>query len=297
MVNVHIHQFAGSAPVDAHAMEQFQKQWTSYQKLVDNDYLSHREIGERLGAALIGSFARPFALLDIACGDASLMKRVLPGTKAMHYHGIDLAEPALELAAKNLAGMPFAIDLDQRDFVAALDDRLPEPTDVSWCSLSIHHLETPGKLELLKAIRRATKSFVMIYEPTLRDGEDRPAFLDRFAKVNRALWKSFDGRGMGTDRTSCEDVPIFPRRARAGSISATKRALPGRARSSPIRPISTACIATTFETGICRMKFANDDELFTAMRQKLFTAVVGDVLDTLGLSASVPAAQYPAVAR
>ena len=190
MVNVHIHQFAGSAPVDAHAMEQFQKQWTSYQKLVDNDYLSHKEVGERLGAALIGSFARPFALLDIACGDASMMKRVLPGTKAMHYHGIDLAEPALELAAKNLAGMPFAIDLDQRDFVAALDDRLPEPTDVSWCSLSIHHLETPAKLELIKAIRRATKSFVMIYEPTLRDGEDRPAFLDRFAKVNRALWKA-----------------------------------------------------------------------------------------------------------
>jgi len=31
------------------------------------------------------------------------------------------------------------------------------------------------------------------------------------------------------------------------------------------------------------MKFSDDDELFAAMRQKLFTAVVGDVLDTLGL--------------
>jgi 4-hydroxy-4-methyl-2-oxoglutarate aldolase len=29
------------------------------------------------------------------------------------------------------------------------------------------------------------------------------------------------------------------------------------------------------------MKFSDDDELFTAIRQKLFTAVVGDVLDTL----------------
>lgn len=189
MVNVHIHQFAGARPVDAHAMEQFQKQWASYQKLVDNDYLSHKEVGERLGAALIGAFAKPFALVDIACGDASLMKRVLPGTRAAHYHGIDLAEPALELAAKNLAGMAFAVDLDQRDFIAAMNDR-PEPADVSWCSLSIHHLETPGKLELLKAIRAATSSFVMIYEPTRREGEERPAFLDRFTAVNRPLWKA-----------------------------------------------------------------------------------------------------------
>ena len=36
MVNVHIHQFApGGAVVDANAMEQFQKQWGAYQKLVD----------------------------------------------------------------------------------------------------------------------------------------------------------------------------------------------------------------------------------------------------------------------
>ncbi|MFO0991821.1 MAG: class I SAM-dependent methyltransferase [Hyphomicrobiales bacterium] len=188
MVNVHIHQFAGAAPVDAHAMEQFQKQWASYQKLVDNDYVSHREVGDLLGRALNEDFAEPFAILDIACGDASLMKRVLPKTKVAHYHGIDLAKPALELAARNLEGLGFAVDLDQRDFVAAMNDR-PEPADVSWCSLSIHHLVVDDKIELLKAIRAATKKFVMIYEPTRLEGEDRAAYLDRFCAVNRPLWK------------------------------------------------------------------------------------------------------------
>ncbi|MBL8906950.1 MAG: class I SAM-dependent methyltransferase [Rhizobiales bacterium] len=188
MVNVHIHQFAGSAPVDAHAMEQFQKQWASYQKLVDNDYVSHREVGDLLSRALNERFAEPFAILDIACGDASLMKRVLPETKVSHYHGIDLAEPALELAARNLEELGFAVDLDRRDFVAAMNDR-PEPADVSWCSLSIHHLVIDDKIRLLRAIRAATNNFVMIYEPTRREGEDRPAFLDRFCAVNRPLWK------------------------------------------------------------------------------------------------------------
>jgi hypothetical protein len=188
LINVQIHQFsAGGAVVDAAALEQFQQQWTSYQKLVDSGCLSHRAVGDLLGAAVKESFQRPFEILDIACGDASLMRRVLPGTTVSHYHGIDLAEPALELAARNLAGMPFAVDLDHRDFVEAMSDR-QEPADVSWCSLSIHHLPTERKLELFQAIRRSTTSFLMIYEPTRLDHEDRASYLDRFTAVNRPLW-------------------------------------------------------------------------------------------------------------
>jgi Methyltransferase domain len=188
LVNVHIHQFrGGDAVVDAAALEQFQQQWATYQKLVDSDSVSHQAVGARLGAALKDGFQRPFQILEIACGDASLMRRVLPGTAAGHYHGIDLAEPALELAAKNLADVSFAVDLDHRDFVAAMDER-QEPADVSFCSLSIHHLATENKLELLEAIRRSTRSFLMIYEPTRLDQEDRASYLDRFTAVNRPLW-------------------------------------------------------------------------------------------------------------
>ena len=42
------------------------------------------------------------------------MKRALSGTKASHYHGIDLSEPALELAAKNLEDVPVEMELDHR---------------------------------------------------------------------------------------------------------------------------------------------------------------------------------------
>lgn len=188
MVNVHIHQFqAGGALVDARAMEQFQKQWATYQKVVDADFLFHKEVGDILQRELTADFPSSFTFLDIACGDASMPKRILPGTKARHYHGIDLSEPALELAAANLKGVPFAVDLDHRDFVAAMADR-PEPADAAWCGLSIHHLDTDGKLRLLKAIRGATGRTLMIYEPARSEGEDRPAFLDRFVRVNKPRW-------------------------------------------------------------------------------------------------------------
>ena len=190
LVNVHIHQFQpGGAVVDAAALKQFQEQWATYRKVVEGDFLSHREVGRILNATLNEVFPSPFSFLDIACGDASMMKTALRGTKVAHYHGIDLSQAALELAAANLANVPFAVDLDHRDFVEAMMRR-PEHADAAWCSLSIHHLATNDKLRLMKAIRGAVgaRGIFLLYEPTRRAGEDRPAFLDRFMRINKSLW-------------------------------------------------------------------------------------------------------------
>src|SRR5215468_6312380 len=111
-MNVHIHRFQPGTVTDETALEQFQKQWTTYQKLVDADALSHKVVGKILHDSLVGAFARPFSFLDIACGDAGQMSRTLAGTTVRHYHGIDLSEHALELAAKNLADAPFEVELD-----------------------------------------------------------------------------------------------------------------------------------------------------------------------------------------
>lgn len=156
MVNILIHQFQpDGAVVDEAALEQFQAQWATYQKLVDADSLSHKAVGTILHDTLNQTFAGPFSVLDIACGDASEMRRALAGTRTRHYHGVDLSEPALELAANNLKDMPFEVELDHRDFVEAMTGRA-EPADVAWCSLSIHHLQTDGKLHLLQALRAST---------------------------------------------------------------------------------------------------------------------------------------------
>jgi SAM-dependent methyltransferase len=68
--------------------------------------------------------------------------------------------------------------------------RRSQHADAAWCSLSIHHLATDDKLRLMKAIRDATGGggFFMLYEPTRLPGEDRPAFLDRFRRINKPLW-------------------------------------------------------------------------------------------------------------
>jgi hypothetical protein len=187
MPNIFIQHQPGAPVSDEAALEQFQKQWVTYQKLVDSDALSHAATGQLMHEALTGIFTKPFAFLDIACGDASQMKRALEGTNVRHYHGIDLSEPALELAAKNLSGVRFEVELEQDDFVEAMTKR-PEPADASWCGLSIHHLQTADKFKFLEAIGRATSTVLMIYEPTLASGEDRDAYLARFKRVNEPAW-------------------------------------------------------------------------------------------------------------
>lgn len=185
-MNIFIRELAGVAPVlDENALAQFQRQWATYQKLVDADILSHRAVGEILHAALARQ-GGAFSFLDIACGDAHVMAKTLSATKVSHYRGIDLSEPALLLARRNLANAAFPVELDHGDYVVTLE-KTPEPFDVAWCGLSIHHLHTREKLDLLRALRGATRDFVMIYEPTLLDGEGRDGYMRRFADVNRDL--------------------------------------------------------------------------------------------------------------
>lgn len=194
MVNVHIHQFDPDGDVvDAPALEVFQAQWAIYQKLVDNDALSHEAVGRLLHEALSERFGRPFSFLDIACGDASLARKALAGTGARHYHGIDLASPALDLAAKNLATEPYDVDLDHRDFVAATADR-QEHADAVWCGLSLHHLHTPDKLRLFRAVRDIVgpDGIFLLYEPTLDEGEDLKAFLDRTWRIIPERWSCLE---------------------------------------------------------------------------------------------------------
>lgn len=183
-MNILMREMEGAEPVlDDAALEQFQQQWTTYQKLVDSDILSHNAVGKILHRAVADSFDKPFSFVDIACGDAHRMIRTLAGTKIASYRGVDLSEPALQLAKDNLTGAPFEVELDHGDFVDVIAN-LSEPVDAAWCGLSIHHLHADEKLRLLRTIRARVTTLLMIYEPTCLDGENRDGYMQRFIRVN-----------------------------------------------------------------------------------------------------------------
>jgi len=143
------------------------------------------------------SRVQPFRFLDIACGDARATVDALKGTRVAHYHGIDLSQAALDLASKALEALACPVTLDHRDFVEALRDR-PEPVDVAWIGLSLHHLLTPDKLTFMREIRGVVgdRGLFLIYENASPDAEDRDAWLLRWERQNQPLWPALTPRGI-----------------------------------------------------------------------------------------------------
>jgi SAM-dependent methyltransferase len=182
MVDIRHYGPIGTVP-DEPAVALFQKQWQLYRKFVDNNLLHHREAYDQLHRILVDEAVQPFRFLDIACGDARATVDALKGTQVVHYHGIDLSQAALDLASKTLEALDCPVTLEHRDFVAAMRDR-PEPVDVAWISLSLHHLLAPAKLSLMREIRNVVgdRGLFLIYENATPDGEGRDAHLLRWER-------------------------------------------------------------------------------------------------------------------
>ena len=159
----------------------FQREWRLYRKMVDHNYLFHREAYGHLRRILLEDAARPFRFLDLACGDASATVSALEGTEVASYCGVDLSTEALNLAGAALADLGCPVSLREGDFVEALAD-WSEPVDVIWVGLSLHHLRAPAKLEAMRAARRLLdrRGMLLAYENASPDGEGRAAWLERW---------------------------------------------------------------------------------------------------------------------
>ncbi len=192
MVNIRMREFGPALDVlDAEALTLFESQWTIYQRLVDSDAFSHAEVSRLLNSILNERFNVPFTFLDIACGDASLARQALEKTSVHHYHGIDLAAPALALAARTMEDVPWEVDLDHRNYIEAMAG-LPEPADAVWCGLSLHHLTRKEKQLIIREIRGVVgdRGIFLLYEPTLAEGEDRQGYLNRTKRIVPARWSA-----------------------------------------------------------------------------------------------------------
>lgn len=173
--------------------EIFIKNWTIYRKIIENDNMSHKEGYAKLRETLLNEIKRPFSFLDLACGDAYYSSKILEGTMAKKYIGIDVSAEALSLAKEEIRNTGLESTLIRADFFD-FDIIVEKPVDVVWVGFSIHHLESEDKLEFMKKVKKALSKggLFMIYEPILLKGEDLALYYERFKETFYLHWTGLD---------------------------------------------------------------------------------------------------------
>ena len=189
----------------------FAKGLATYQKVVRENYMAHREVYDLLNRLIQADAPTGFVFLDIACGDATVSARALRDTKIGRYIGIDISQPSLDVAKNALSELHCPVDLRCQDFVEAIN-KWDEPVDVVWVGQSVHHLRLPEKRKFLRRVHALLPSnaLFVIWEATCFDGEDREDWMERFRKL-RPEWTAL------TD----EEFAAFDSHHRASDYSET----------------------------------------------------------------------------
>jgi SAM-dependent methyltransferase len=174
----------------ARQMAVFRQGWRTYRKVLDNNYMYHREVYGLLRSSLATAFPdHALRLLDVGCGDASVMAPALGGLRMEHYYGIDSSAPAIELAREALAGLDCTVTLQRADFATALA-HWAEPLDAIWIGQCLHHLQSADKLIAMRQMRRVLggRGLLLIWEPSHLESETHDDWMARFERNCRSFW-------------------------------------------------------------------------------------------------------------
>lgn len=177
------------------AIKEFFDHWNLYHKIMQHNYMSHRQVYGVLHGFLVRNFSeKSFSLLDLGCGDAEFMSGALSGTRIRAYTGVDISDVALTLAGKNMRRLSCRKLFICRDFFRAI--RRPWRADVIWMSLAFHHLRLRQKADFFMQCKKicAPKGYLILYEPTLREGKDRNDFLKRWWSFCSKRWRTLTAR-------------------------------------------------------------------------------------------------------
>jgi cyclopropane fatty-acyl-phospholipid synthase-like methyltransferase len=189
----------------------FNEGWAIYQKIIRNNYMFHREIGEAVSHYLAAYFGeKPIRLMDLGCGDASQTITAVSRCKLDYYHGCDVSAVALDLADENLVRADVKYVLENSDMLQCV--AVPGLAfDVMFSSFAMHHLDHAQKSDFLKKVRAGLKpdGLLILVDLALNPGEDRAAYLENYLDYAEAHWSEITARENAAirDHASSHDYP------------------------------------------------------------------------------------------
>jgi cyclopropane fatty-acyl-phospholipid synthase-like methyltransferase len=161
--------------------------WDLYRRVIEHDYMFHRDIHD----ALHGLAAPVGRVLDIGCGDASIIAQTLTGLPAIVYTGVDLAPVALEAAAKNLSTAGVAARLEEADYMSFLEQADSGSFDTLVAGFTVHHLIGDDLARFFRLARQALSPGrrLLLYDVFREEDEERMTHLARSHAWRVEAWR------------------------------------------------------------------------------------------------------------
>jgi SAM-dependent methyltransferase len=219
-------------------MDFFDRQWSTYRRVVDNDLMEHQALSAATAAALEGWLAQrpqgssPPHMVDLGCGDLALLAPLLRRLPLGSYLGLDLSAPVLPRAAAQLQGVPYPCAWREQDLLSwALDQSVSgdpgsattSPVDLIHSSFALHHLNADEKGRFLKAVRhRLAPTGMLLWADVFRDpGESRDDYVARYVRRIHHGWQAL---GADEQQQVIAHLSSFDHPADAAAIQHTAEA-------------------------------------------------------------------------
>ncbi len=164
--------------------------WQVYRKIVDGNYMYHREIFSEIQKILGERAKGQPTILDLGCGDARTIYPVLEKIPFSKYTGVDASQPALKLAKGELKAFGNRVEFLCIDMLEFLKESPSRAFDVILVSFSLHHLNSAQKGDFLALCKKQLRpSGMLIVVDVFRDeGQDREDYLDAYCKDMSRRW-------------------------------------------------------------------------------------------------------------
>ncbi|WP_414624107.1 class I SAM-dependent methyltransferase [Calothrix sp. CCY 0018] len=181
-----------SQKISPRSNELFNNQWTTYQKILNSNYMGHREIYDVLHELLV-SYQKPFKMLELGCGDASFTAQALLNTFVESYKGIDLSEAALKIANSNMAPINCSKTFTEGDFselIPQLVENQKDSFDVILISFALHHLLVEQKDYIIGQLLNllTTNGVFILIDVVRKPEENRETYIRRYLEEVQKSW-------------------------------------------------------------------------------------------------------------
>ena len=167
----------------------FDKEWELYKRVIKLNYMSHKEVLEILRKFFRSVPSPTFSVLELGCGDASLLSSALQGTQIGTYCGGDISPHALELADENIRLLHSNNRFVEGDLLEEVG-KFEAEFDVIVAGYSFHHLMIEEKGQFFKECRAVLKSrgTLIIFDVVCTPGENRNDYIKRFSRICMQEW-------------------------------------------------------------------------------------------------------------